>query len=116
MTVGAKLLTPEVLLSAPRRSPAVPNHDGSLALYSVSQYSFSSHYQSSEIRVLSLKTAQSKLLYENPGAKDPVWLGWENQVLWLEDGEQGVTRLVLGDANSPDRKYFMADLSSKRQC
>lgn len=35
MTITATKFTPEVMLSAPRRSPAVPNSAGTLALYTV---------------------------------------------------------------------------------
>lgn len=35
MTIQATKFTPEVLLSAPRRSPGVPNLSGVLALYTV---------------------------------------------------------------------------------
>lgn len=41
MTIRAKL-TPEVLLSAPRRSAGSPNSSGKLALYTVSELSLSS--------------------------------------------------------------------------
>lgn len=36
MTIQASKFTPEVLLSAPRRSPGVPNPSGTKALYTVS--------------------------------------------------------------------------------
>lgn len=36
MTIQAAKFTPEVLLSAPRRSPGVPNATGELVLYTVS--------------------------------------------------------------------------------
>jgi hypothetical protein len=36
MTIQAEKFTPEVLLSAPRRSPGVPNATGELVLYTVS--------------------------------------------------------------------------------
>ncbi len=36
MTLTATKFTPEVMLSAPRRSPGVPNPAGTLALYWVS--------------------------------------------------------------------------------
>lgn len=37
MTIQAAKFTPEVLLSAPRRSPGVPNATGELVLYTVSE-------------------------------------------------------------------------------
>jgi hypothetical protein len=35
MTIKANRFTPEVLLSAPRRSPGAPNSTGELVLYTV---------------------------------------------------------------------------------
>lgn len=37
MTIQAAKFTPEILLSAPRRSPGVPNATGELVLYTVSE-------------------------------------------------------------------------------
>ena len=41
MTIQAAKFTPEVLLSAPRRSAGVPNSTGELALFTVRAHSFS---------------------------------------------------------------------------
>jgi Tol biopolymer transport system component len=104
MTVRAKKFTPEVLLSAPRRSSATPNHKGTLALFTVSTYSFSSHSKTSEIRVLDIKTGQTKLVTNDAQASEPRWLGEKNLVLWLKGGEKGTTQLLLGDADNLDLK------------
>jgi hypothetical protein len=100
MTIRAKKFTPEVLLSAPRRSAAVPNAEGTLALFSVSTYSFESHSKTSEIRVLDIKNGQSKVLTADTNASEPTWLGEQNLVLWLKGGEKGTTSLILGDAEN----------------
>lgn len=104
MTIRAKKFTPEVLLSAPRRSAAVPNAEGTLALFSVSTYSFESHSKTSEIRVLDIKNGQSKVLTADLGASEPSWLGEQNLVLWLKGGEKGTTSLILGDAENLENK------------
>jgi hypothetical protein len=104
MTIRAKKFTPEVLLSAPRRSSAIPNADGTLALFTVSTYSFHTHSRSSEIRVLHIKTGRSKLLSDDVTASEPVWLGEKNLVLWLKGGEKGTTSLVLADAEDLENK------------
>lgn len=104
MTVRAKKFTPEVLLSAPRRSAAVPNAEGTLALFTVSTYSFDSHSKTSEIRVLDIKNGQSKVLANDLAASEPTWLGEKNLVLWLKGGEKGTTNLVLGDAENVENK------------
>lgn len=100
MTIRANKFTPEVLLSAPRRSGGSPNPDGTLALYTVSTYSFESHSKTSEIRVLDIKTGQSKVLSSDLNASEPTWLREKNLVLWLKGGEKGTTSLVLADAEN----------------
>lgn len=110
MTVRAKKFTPEVLLSAPRRSAAVPNTEGTLALFTVSTYSFDSHSKTSEIRVLDTKNGQSKVLANDLAASEPTWLGEKNLVLWLKGGEKGTTNLVLGDAENVENKYSYSSL------
>lgn len=104
MTVRANKFTPEVLLSAPRRSAASPNRAGTLALFTVSTYSFQSHSKTAEIRVLDIKSGQSNSLSVDLNASEPTWLGDENLVIWLKGGDGGVTSLVLGDASSPDKE------------
>lgn len=103
MTVRAKKFTPEVLLSAPRRSAAIPNAAGTLALFTVSTYSFETHEKTSEIRVLDLATGSSKLLSNDSKARSPIWLVENDLVLWVKGGEKGTTELVIGDAANPDK-------------
>jgi hypothetical protein len=93
-----------VLLSAPRRSAAIPNAAGTLALFTVSTYSFQSHSKTSEIRVLDIKTGQTTLLTSDVSASEPTWLGEKNLVLWLKGGEKGTTSLVMADAENLDNK------------
>ena len=103
MTVRANKFTPEVLLSAPRRSAANQiNVDGTLALYSTSTYSFQSHSKTSELRILDIRTGASTLLSDDLNASEPTWLGWNNEVVWLKGGEKGTTHLILGNADKPD--------------
>jgi hypothetical protein len=105
MTVRAKKFTPEVLLSAPRRSPATPNPAGTLALFTVSTYSFQFHSKTSEIRVLDIKTGQSKLLSSDGTASEPTWLLENDLVLWLKSGDKGKTNLVIADAGNFENTY-----------
>ncbi|KAJ5032266.1 uncharacterized protein L3040_008874 [Drepanopeziza brunnea f. sp. 'multigermtubi'] len=104
MTVRAEKFTPEVLLSAPRRSAATPNADGALALFTVQTWSFQSHKKSVEIRVLDVKTGQSKVLTDDKQCSEPTWLGEKNLVLWLRAGDKGTTSLVLADAENLDNR------------
>lgn len=102
--VNSSTFTPEVLISAPRRSAATPNADGKLALYTVSTYSFQSHSKTAKINVLNIGTGESSTLSDNANDSEPVWLGWKNEVIWLRAGEKGVTHLVLADADDLQKK------------
>lgn len=104
MTIQFNKFTPEVLLSAPRRSAAIPNADGTLALFTISTYSFQNHSKSAEIRVLDIKTGHTKLLTNDLNASEPTWLGEKNLIIWLKGGEKGTTSLVLADAENLENK------------
>ncbi|MCJ1424988.1 hypothetical protein MMC29_002876, partial [Sticta canariensis] len=107
MTIRANKFTPEVLLSAPRRSAAVPNQDGTLALYTVATYSFRSHKKTAEIKVLNIKNGQSNLVTNDEKAREPVWLGHGNELIWLKEGEKGATQLIHGDADDIGTTYIV---------
>jgi hypothetical protein len=96
----------QVLLSAPRRSAAIPNAAGTLALFTVSTYSFETHSKTSEIRVLDIKTGESKTLSKESNASEPTWLGKDNLLLWLKGGEKGTTSLVVADVDNFENTYF----------
>ncbi|KAK5990897.1 putative dipeptidyl-peptidase 5 [Cladobotryum mycophilum] len=93
MTIHAAKFTPEVLLSAPRRSPGVPNPTGELVLYTVSSYSFETHSKTSQIRVLNVKEGTSHLVSEDLSASDPVWIG-EKEIVFIKGLENGGSALV----------------------
>jgi Tol biopolymer transport system component len=104
MTVGARRFTPEVLLSAPRRSTATPSPDGTAALFAVSTYSFQTQKKSSEIRVLDINTGQTRILNNDLNVSEPTWMGADDVVLLLKGGEKGTTELLAIRANFPDDK------------
>ncbi|KIW55633.1 hypothetical protein PV05_04365 [Exophiala xenobiotica] len=104
MTVR-KHYTPEVLLSAPRRSAAVPSSDGKLALYTQSTYSFETHTRTNEICVLDLTTAQSVTISKDAKASEPRWTGTNHEVIWLKECENGNTSFVITDATFPGKCY-----------
>lgn len=110
MTIRANKFTPEVLLSAPRRSPATPNSSGTLALFAVSTYSFQTHEKTAELRILDIETGQSKVVVNDTRAKDAVWLGDGNRIIWLQGGDQGITKLLSTDVGLADAEcvYQMA--------
>jgi hypothetical protein len=83
MTIRAAKFTPEVLLSAPRRSAGVPNSNASKILYSVSTYSFTDHAKKSEIRILDVETQQTSLVTDvSLASKDRSFL-WSLWYLYL---------------------------------
>jgi dipeptidyl aminopeptidase/acylaminoacyl peptidase len=97
MTIRASKFTPEVLLSAPRRSAGVPNADGSKVLYSVSTYSFTTHSKKAEIRILDVETQQTSLVTDDSSAGDAKWLG-DDELVILFSGDDGVTTVKVGKA------------------
>ncbi|CAL8575420.1 hypothetical protein XPA_001343 [Xanthoria parietina] len=92
----APVFDPRVLLSAPRRSPAIPDPSGKLAVYTVSAYSFESHQKTSEIKVIDITSGLSFLITDEKTASEPNWLGVTKELLWLKEGEKGSTVLVAG--------------------
>ena len=99
--LAAPRFTPEILLSAPRRSSAKPDPSGKLAIYTVSTYSFESHQKTSEIRVIDIATGLSSLITNEKTASEPNWLGTTAEALWLREGEKGSTELVVGNVEKP---------------
>ncbi|KAL2415538.1 putative dipeptidyl-peptidase 5 [Exophiala dermatitidis] len=104
MTVRKKY-TPEVLLSAPRRSAALASPDGKLALYTQSTYSFDTHTRTNEICVLDLTTSQSVTISKDAKATEPRWTGTNHEVVWLKECENGNTSFVITDATLPGKCY-----------
>lgn len=103
--IMAEKFTPEVLLSAPRRSSASPNSAGTLAVFTVSTYSFESHKKTSEIKVLDISSGTQSLITNAEGTSEPNWLGSGNELLWLKSGEKGHTQLIVGSANEVGKSY-----------
>ncbi|XXG94678.1 hypothetical protein Hte_000935 [Hypoxylon texense] len=99
MTVMATKFTPEVLLSAPRRSAAVPNPVGTLALFTVSQYSFESHSKDYAIKVLDIKNRHSTQLFDDPAYTEPAWVS-DTEFVFLKNGDS-TTSLMVADATKP---------------
>ncbi|PSK58691.1 Beige 1 [Elsinoe australis] len=105
MTVRAPSLTPHALLSAPRRSPGVPNPSGTKALYTVSSYNFSTHSKTVEFRSLDISTSESTLLTSEDGVSDPVWVS-NSTFLVLKSGKEGGTSVLVGkDGEGWDNAY-----------
>jgi hypothetical protein len=103
MTIRANKFTPEVLLSAPRRSEGIPNSTGFKVLYSTSTYSFEDHAKTSEIRVLDVKSGETSLISDSAGASEPQWLDDET-VLLLSEGKEG-TSVKVRPVKGFDNRY-----------
>lgn len=95
------------LLGAPRRSAAVPNARGTLALYTVSTYSFESHKKTTEIKVLDISNGQSSLITNEEKTSEPKWLGDGNEIVWLKEQEKGITHLIHGDSDDVGKNYII---------
>ncbi|KAJ8126278.1 hypothetical protein O1611_g7360 [Lasiodiplodia mahajangana] len=88
MTILATKFTPEVLLSAPRRSAAIPNSTGKFALYTgntspVSQYSFETHSKKYAIKLLDISSGHSTELFDNPAYSEPTWIS-EDEFIFID--------------------------------
>ncbi|KAK4549991.1 hypothetical protein LTR36_002958 [Oleoguttula mirabilis] len=91
--------TPDVLLSAPRRSAGVPNAAGSLILYTESTYSFQTHKKSIELRVLEVDTGDSHELAKNDEISDLNWLD-DDQFACLQAEKDGTTSLYVASISN----------------
>jgi hypothetical protein len=101
MTVRAQKFTPEVLLSAPRRSAGVPNADGTSVLYTTSTYSFDSHTKTVELRSLDTRSNESTLLVQENSVSEPVWLpGHKDTVVCLKSEDKGKTAVLIASTKS----------------
>ncbi|KAJ5777056.1 Oligopeptidase family protein [Penicillium odoratum] len=105
MAIRSMKFTPEVLLGAPRRSSAVPNAAGTLAVYTQTSYSFESHSKTNEIRIIEIQSGRSALITNDPGASNPQWLGADDQLVWLKTKTNGNTSFIVGDAREADKTY-----------
>ncbi|KAK1830298.1 Alpha/Beta hydrolase protein [Podospora conica] len=105
MTLKATKFTPEVLLSAPRRSPAVPSPNGKKALFTVSTYSFETHKSTAQFRLLDIESGQSSVLYEDNRISEPVWLD-DDEFLFLRSTDGGATAIIADSISSPGDSFL----------
>ncbi|KAI1176796.1 prolyl oligopeptidase [Nemania sp. FL0916] len=93
-------LTTESFISARRRGPAVPNYDGTLALYTESEYR--DEKTLTEFHVLNIATGVSRCVVRDDQAYEPVWLGdGINTILYLTKGDLGMPFLISQDLDDP---------------
>jgi len=104
ISLAAIALTPEAMLSAPRRGAALPNPDGTLALYTLSAYSFETHKTTRGLYVLNITDGSSWLYSNKSGISNTVWLGDGNKFVWLAAQDDGSTKFQVGDAKKPNER------------
>ncbi|KAH8599952.1 Alpha/Beta hydrolase protein [Bisporella sp. PMI_857] len=107
MTIKSNIrLTPELLITAPRRSAAKPSSDGKYALYTVSTYSLDSHSERNEIKVIELETEAVTLFSDDAKNVSPQWLV-KDQIIWLRTTEAGKTEFWIGKVG-PEKNAYLA--------
>jgi len=95
--------TPEAMLGAPRRSPAVPSRNGTLALYTVSTYNFVEGKLTKELKTLEIQTGRSEVLSSDENITEALWVpGRDTEVAYLQKKDKGHTELVVVDVERPD--------------
>lgn len=99
------------MLQAPRRSPATPSADGTLALYTQAVYSFDTHSKTNTICVLDITTGQTSIVSKDNKASEPKWLGVGYELVWLREGENGNTSFIIADASQPGKTYTAGTVS-----
>ncbi|KAJ6446855.1 tRNA wybutosine-synthesizing protein [Purpureocillium lavendulum] len=104
-----KPLTAEALLGAPRRSAAVPNDDGTLALYTQSTHSFADGGSTrAEVRVMDLGIRSSALFSDDDKVHDAVWIpGARDQILYLVSADRGSTHVFAGSARNDSMEHHL---------
>lgn len=101
-------LTPETLISAPRRSAAVPNADGTLALFTESTHEFGKG-TTTELRVLSIQSNTSVELTDEEGVHDAHWIpGTTDEIVYLKSGDKGITQVIVASGNDVGKDRYVA--------
>lgn len=113
----ALAITPEQLISAPRRGVATPNDAGDTALFSFSQYSFDKHASSSKLQLLDVNTGAIRDSGLNTSEiNEVVWLpGSKSGIIYIngtnEEIPGGVT-IWIGDISNPGNSTQVASLDA----
>ncbi|KAB8303279.1 hypothetical protein EYC80_004721 [Monilinia laxa] len=107
-TNSTPTFTPHALLSSPRRGAAIPNAEGTLALYTVATYSFEKHQSSHELRVINLSNGTSWLFSNSSAISNAHWLGDGSKIIWFVSEDDGSTSFVVGDATAPSAEPVSA--------
>lgn len=99
--------------SLSRRSAAIPNEQGTKAIYTVNTQTPGSHANITETRIVDLLTRTSTLFSNNPRDNEVKWLGRGDLVLWLKDVDFGATEFWIADAEDAGQKYVTLKTSKR---
>jgi pre-mRNA-splicing helicase BRR2 len=91
------------LITAPRRSPAIPNAAGTHALYTLSTYDLDAHKEIKEIKIINLLDGSNTLISSDSGDKDPQWLGRLNKILYLRSKDNDEAELWISSPGTDSR-------------
>jgi dipeptidyl aminopeptidase/acylaminoacyl peptidase len=100
-SLGTSSFTPKDLISAPRTGPAIPNPNGTLAVYSQTEYSFTNDARSGGLYLLSINSKSSslaKIVVNDTNANDPIWL--DDQTILYVYTKSGESSLRTYDTDS----------------
>ncbi|KAJ5103144.1 hypothetical protein N7532_003673 [Penicillium argentinense] len=114
---SAIALTPEQLISAPRRGNAIPNPSGKVALFSTSQYSFDTHSSSSWWSLIDIRSGETAQLTNDSNVSELTWLGSSDSgLLYINSTNAdipGGVELWIADANNfANSRYKAASLAA----
>jgi len=87
------LFTPQLLLSAPRRSHGVPNPSGTTILFTTTSYSFQEHSQNTKLQALLVQSGETIDIAVNQNISHINWLDDERFVC-LRSEKDGRTSLL----------------------
>lgn len=97
-----------------RRSAAMPNKQGTKAIYTINTQTPGSHANITETRIIDLLTGTSTLFSDDPRDTEAKWLGKEDLVLWLKDVDFGATEFWIADAEDAGQNYVKLKTLSRR--
>lgn len=99
-----------LLIESPRRSQAIPNYSGTHALFTVSSFSIDTETETTELRVIDLKSREVRLFSDDKSIQEPQWF-LDTAIFWLKYADGDITEVWMGDVLSIDRRlerFFLA--------
>ncbi|KAJ5702364.1 hypothetical protein N7488_009912 [Penicillium malachiteum] len=106
-------ITPEQLITAPRRSEEIPSPDGELALFSQTQYSFERHSNAKLWNTMNLKNGEINFLTNDSSVSELIWISTDT-VLYInstnEDIPGGTELWVSHISDFSNSRYKAASL------